>query len=356
MNFTTTAGQLRYILNTARLATPTNPTLLNYSGNYFYVKDDILNITGADGETFFIAHCKVNDSTNGSLLLNTKNLLKLVSALKSDDIVKLAFDSDNDLLSVMIDGKNYSFRTMVGIFPPTPFPVGESFDVDISKLKEIISIVKKSANKENSYAELKIEDGKLQINTTDNYRLSHAIVENSNIKNINGVLPIAVLEKITKFDIKKITLDADGRTILFSSPDVEIITRLLNQKFPDITNFIKNVPTKIIKIERDIMVQALTRLESLVDTDNTNLNVIIADNEIKLLVDNVDIGTGVEIINSLEQKHDFSFNINLLFIKDAFESLENKNVEIRFESEHKPIYILEENNNNIVHIISPIKK
>jgi len=356
MNFTTTAGQLRYILNTSRLATPINPTLLNYSGNYFYIKDGILNITGADGETFFIAHCKVSESTDGSFLLNTKNLLKLVSALKSDEIVKLSFESDNDLLSVAIDGKNYSFRTMVGIFPPTPFPVGESFDVDISKLNEIISIVKKSANKENSYAELKIEDGKLQINTTDNYRLSHAIVENSNIKNINGVLSIAVLEKITKFDIKKITLDADGRTILFSSPDVEIITRLLNQKFPDITNFIKNIPQKVIKIERDVILQALIRLESLVDTDNTNLNVSIKDNEIRLLVDNADIGSGVEIIESIEYKHNFSFNINLIFLSDALDSLESKYVEIRFESEHKPIYILEENKNNIIHVISPIKK
>jgi DNA polymerase III sliding clamp (beta) subunit (PCNA family) len=227
---------------------------------------------------------------------------------------------------------------------------------DISRLKEIISTVKKSANKENSYAELKIEDGKLQINTTDNYRLSHAIVENSNIRNINGVLSIAVLEKITKFDIKKLTLDTDGRTILFSSPDVEIITRLLNQKFPDITNFIKNIPSKVVKIERDVILQALTRLESLVDNDNTNLNVSIIDNEIKLLVNNADIGSGVEIINSLEQKHNFSFNINLVFLKDAFESLDGKNVDIRFESEHKPIYILEENNNNIIHIISPIKK
>jgi len=356
MKFTTTAGQLRYILNTARLATPTNPTLLNYSGNYFYVRDGILNITGADGETFFIAHCKVTDSTDGSLLINTKNMLKLISALKSDDIVKLSLESDNDMLSVLIDGKIYSFRTMVGNFPPAPFPVGESFDVDISKLKEIISTVKKSANKENSYAELKIEDGKLQINTTDNYRLSHAIVENSNIRNINGVLSIAVLEKITKFDIKKLTLDTDGRTILFSSPDVEIITRLLNQKFPDITTFIKNIPSKVVKIERDVILQALTRLESLVDNDNTNLNVSIIDNEIKLLVNNADIGSGVEIINSLEQKHNFSFNINLIFLKDAFESLDGKNVDIRFESEHKPIYILEENNNNIIHIISPIKK
>jgi DNA polymerase III sliding clamp (beta) subunit (PCNA family) len=114
MKFTTTAGQLRYIVNTARLATPTNPTLLNYSGNYFYVRDGILNITGADGETFFIAHCKVTDSTDGSLLINTKNMLKLISALKSDDIVKLSLESDNDMLSVLIDGKIYSFRTMVG--------------------------------------------------------------------------------------------------------------------------------------------------------------------------------------------------------------------------------------------------
>jgi DNA polymerase III sliding clamp (beta) subunit (PCNA family) len=356
MEFTTTAGQLRHVLNTARLATPTNPSSITYSGNYFYVKDSILNVTGTDGETFFIAHCRVEDHKDGSFLINTKNLTKLISAIKSDDKVFISNEKSSEEITVKVDNKIYYFRTMLGNYPPTPFPSGESFEVDIENLSNVLGLVKKSSAKDNSIAEIKVEDNILQINTTDNYRLSHGELEGSNIKKINGVLPVSVLEKITKFDIRKITLDNDGRTILFSSPNVEIITRLLNNKFPDITNFLVNKPEKTIQVDRLKFLQSLLRLDSLVDNENTNLIVSILENEITLTIQNNDIGRGTENLELKSNKHIFEFIINFYYIKDAVESLNGDFFEFRIESEYKPIYILEANSKSIVHIISPIKK
>ena len=354
MKFVTTAGQLRYVINTARLATPSNPSLLTFVGNYIFVKNNILHVIGSDGETFMVSHCSVDDSKDGKVLIQTRNIQKLLNTLNADDIVSVSLSESSEELNIDVVGKIYKFISMSGTFPQTPYPTGTSFDVNFQMLNEKLQLVKKSASKENGSVELKVIDNILQLNTTDSYRLSLTKLFDTNIEKLEGLFSINVIEKISKFDIRKITIDKDGRSVLFSAPNVEIITRLLNGKFPDISGYLNKLPSESVHIDRNLFLASMERLESLVNSENTNLNILINENVLSLSLTNNDVGKGLETMELTDNEDNFKFIINFYFIKDAVESLQSDIIHLMYDTDTRPIYITDKGTNSAIHIISLI--
>jgi len=354
MKFVTTAGQLRYVINTARLATPSNPSLLTFVGNYIFVKNNILHVIGSDGETFMISHCSVDDSKDGKVLIQTKNIQKLLTTLNADDIVSVSISESSEELIIDVVGKIYKFITMSGTFPQTPYPTGTSVGVNFQMLNEKLQLVKKSASKDNGSVELKVIDNILQLNTTDSYRLSLTKLFDTNIEKLEGLFSINVIEKISKFDIRKITIDKDGRSVLFSAPNVEIITRLLNGKFPDISGYMNKMPSESVYIDRNLFLASMERLESLVNSENTNLNILINENVLSLSLTNNDVGKGLETMELTDNEDSFKFIINFYFIKDAVESLQSDIIHLMYDTDTRPIYITDKGTNSAIHIISLI--
>jgi DNA polymerase-3 subunit beta len=221
-------------------------------------------------------------------------------------------------------------------------------------LNEKLQLVKKSASKDNGSVELKVIDNILQLNTTDSYRLSLTKLFDTNIEKLEGLFSINVIEKISKFDIRKITIDKDGRSVLFSAPNVEIITRLLNGKFPDISGYLNKLPSESVCIDRNLFLASMERLESLVNSENTNLNILINENVLSLSLTNNDVGKGLETMELTDNEDSFKFIINFYFIKDAVESLQSDIIHLMYDTDTRPIYITDKGTNSAIHIISLI--
>jgi DNA polymerase-3 subunit beta len=301
-----------------------------------------------------ISHCSVDDSKDGKVLIQTKNIQKLLTTLNADDIVSVSISESSEELIIDVVGKIYKFITMSGTFPQTPYPTGTSFDVNFQMLNEKLQLVKKSASKDNGSVELKVIDNILQLNTTDSYRLSLTKLFDTNIEKLEGLFSINVIEKISKFDIRKITIDKDGRSVLFSAPNVEIITRLLNGKFPDISGYLNKLPSESVCIDRNLFLASMERLESLVNSENTNLNILINENVLSLSLTNNDVGKGLETMELTDNEDSFKFIINFYFIKDAVESLQSDIIHLMYDTDTRPIYITDKGTNSAIHIISLI--
>jgi DNA polymerase-3 subunit beta len=301
-----------------------------------------------------ISHCSVDDSKDGKVLIQTKNIQKLLTTLNADDIVSVSISESSEELIIDVVGKIYKFITMSGTFPQTPYPTGTSVGVNFQMLNEKLQLVKKSASKDNGSVELKVIDNILQLNTTDSYRLSLTKLFDTNIEKLEGLFSINVIEKISKFDIRKITIDKDGRSVLFSAPNVEIITRLLNGKFPDISGYMNKMPSESVYIDRNLFLASMERLESLVNSENTNLNILINENVLSLSLTNNDVGKGLETMELTDNEDSFKFIINFYFIKDAVESLQSDIIHLMYDTDTRPIYITDKGTNSAIHIISLI--
>lgn len=201
-------------------------------------------------------------------------------------------------------------------------------------------------------------DGELYVAATDSYRLAE--------KNLGKAKdPISVLAPATSLQdllrvldttTEEVQIISDDQQILFKTGDAELVTRLIDGKFPD---YKKLIP---IKFETSATVSKnelanITKVSSLfaretggsivleVDGDNNEIN-------IKSLASQLGENSAK---TAAETKGSGQITLNSRFIIDALNAIDTEEVFIGFNQKLEPFILKNTSNDDYKHIIMPLK-
>lgn len=206
---------------------------------------------------------------------------------------------------------------------------------------------------------MKNNDNRIECTATDSYRLAKTIFSTKIENDVNVVIPSKNLLELLKIltDDGNIELNIFSNKILFKFDNVLFQTRLLSGTYPDTTNLIPKEFDLVINLNLKDFYNILDRASLLTSEKDKNIvHLTINEKDIILTSTIPEIGRVEEqlnIINKGNKKLSISFSAK--YMMDALKKLSSENIEIMFNGEMKPIIVKEENNDDLIQLILPIK-
>lgn len=209
---------------------------------------------------------------------------------------------------------------------------------------------------------LSLENEGLILTTTDSFRLAEKKIKEGDfvqeeMENISCLIPLK-----TAIDVSRIFKEGDIKIyieesqILFESEKVELISRLLENKFPDYKQLIPKKAEAEILINKPDLLNAL-KLSSVLSSKTNEINIEKeGEKAIKIFSNEESIGENVYTL-SAKIKGDFEkISFNWKYLSDGVRALKTEEIFLGINEESKPAIIKEPNEGSFVYILMPILK
>lgn len=205
---------------------------------------------------------------------------------------------------------------------------------------------------------LQTVDGKLNMVSTDSYRLAEKQLTN-NKEDVQILVPASAMQDLLRIlgdseDNVKVT--HDEQQVLFQVGDVELVTRLVDGKYPDYKKLIPEKFATEARLKRNDLLN-VTKVSSLFARESAGSVTIEVDAKTKQLsIRSVASQLG-ENTATAEAKVTGSGNITLnsRYLLDALNALDGDEVVFSFNGKLEPILIFDPAADDYKHIIMPLK-
>ncbi|PFJ42784.1 DNA polymerase III subunit beta [Bacillus thuringiensis] len=334
--------------------------------------DEGLEITGSDGDitmTSFVPRMieeteVVEIKRPGSILLPSlfNDIVKKLPGEKTTIEV-----ADNNIVS--IKSKKSRF-TLNGInaeeYPRSQFK--EDVEPLVFKEAELSSIFNQTlfAASDNSSRpilsgiNMVLESDKLLIQATDSYRFARKDSSFSKpVLPFNIVIPKKTMKELLKVmdtGDKEVEIHINDNQILFKTEKVLMYSRLLDGKFPNVSQLIPTLNNTNLQIDKTQFNQAIERATVLDDAGKTIVKLTFSSSS--LVIDSNQIGIG-KVTEEIEiqsfEGDELSISFNGKYLKEAFKNFKGDIVTLQLNGPMKPVVLLDNVDKNYLQLILPVR-
>ena len=302
----------------------------------------------------------------GCSVIYGKSLLDIIRRLPNTDIAIENFESNE--VSFKTDMSIYNFNC----FRVEDFPnisIEETKDPIIlssQKLKELISKTSFACSMQESRplltgVNIKIQGSLLECTATDSYRLSKVSTTLDKVydENINIVIPSRNTNELIKVldNEEDVEIHIFANKIIFKTTNLVFQSSLLNGNYPNTDNSIAKEFKYIIKADLKEFYNTLDRASLLTQSKDKNIiDIEIDGNSLLIKAASLEMGKVEEkliVDNQTNNKIRISFSAR--YMLDALKMFNKENVFILLNGEISPIILKEEENEEIIELILPMK-
>lgn len=358
-------------LNKVSKALSTKNLVPALAGIKFDLKKEGLTLTASDNDITIQTFIPIKDKNMeideiGSIVIQGRYILDIVRKIP-DEMIKIeVFDEMKVIISTLnseynlngIDKKEY---------PNISLDKNKSPILINSKVfKKIINQTAFASSVDETRPQLtginfKINNDELECNATDSYRLSRKSIKlSSSVDTLfNIVIPSRNLIEFVKIlnDDENIEMHIFSNKILFVTSNLLFQSRLINGSYPNTSNLLPNESLLKIKVNIDDLYNVIDRVSILTSDKEKNI-VTLETNENKLIMksSSVEIGRVEENMNiSKDNDENITISFSAKYMMEALKVLEGDVAVITFVGEVNPIIIQEENNNDLIQLVLPIR-
>ncbi|TAL85715.1 MAG: DNA polymerase III subunit beta [Candidimonas sp.] len=259
-----------------------------------------------------------------SITVAARKLLDILRALPESGEIKLGLA--NAKLSVQSGKSRFALQTLSSAeFPTLSLP--EKWDVSFSlpqkTLKHLFNMVHFAMAQQDIRYYLNgllfvFEPGCVRAVATDGHRLAHSSTAADGIEVRQDVIvprkTVLEMQRLLGESDDPVTVDVAPGQIRFRFGDIELISKLVEGKFPDFTRVIPNNYTRHFSVSREILQGSLQRAAILTTDKLKGVRVQLADNQLKISSSNAEQEEAQEEID-VDYAHeplDVGFNVSYL--------------------------------------------
>ena len=268
---------------------------------------------------------------------------KLVDILRAlPDGADLTLQQQEKRLLVKAGKSRFTLQTLPAEdFPRLAKPAGEAarFSLSQKALRRLLGLVQYAMAQQDIRYYLNgllmvVEDGQLKLVATDGHRLAYAATA------LSGGLPRqeVIVPRKTVIELSKLLADSDEEVNVevsatqaaFRFGSIELVSKLIDGKFPDYTRVIPTGHKNKLQIGREALRQALLRAAILSNEKFRGVRWVLSDGSLKIVSSNAE---QEEAHEEVEIKYsgdglDIGFNVNYLL--DVLNNVSGENIECAF--------------------------
>jgi len=337
--------------------------------NNFLIKAEseklIISATNLEIAITMSINAVINEA--GSITIPAKLLNSYVNYLKENEI-EISSDDHGQSLNLKSDGATTNIKGISAEeFPAIPKIEKEtSFFINSEVLGKAIQqvVFATSLNKSRPILTgvyFEMHENEVKIVATDSYRLSEKTIKlkKSVEKDFQCIIPsrtILELGKIISGKNEDIQVVISQNQVLFKIDKIELISRLIEGKFPDYKQIIPEAPKTKAIIELSDLVLALKRVNLFAKENSNNIKLEFRENNmLSLTTQATQFGSGEEVLETNISGIDNEIALNSEFMLDVFSTISDHEVSIEIDTSLSPVIIKVPKIDNFLHIIMPLK-
>lgn len=268
------------------------------------------------------------DTPNGEETTSTtvaaRKFLDILRALPEGETVTILLD--NNKLLIQTNNSRFELQTL----PAADFPVvkqPDTWDVTLrlpqAKLRYLFGLVHFAMAQQDIRYYLNgllmvFEEGHVRAVATDGHRLAHAGVAVADLDKKNEIIvprkTILELQRLLDDTEDPVTIQVAAGQIRFQFNSVELISKLVEGKFPDFTRVIPTNYTRHFSVSRDVLQGSLQRAAILTTEKLKGVRLQMDDHLLKVSSSNAEQEEAYEEIQ-IDYQHeplDVGFNVSYL--------------------------------------------
>ena len=326
---------------------------------------DALAFLATDIEIQITAHSTVGGAEAKSLTVGARKLLDILRALP--EAAEVTLQQQDKRLLVKAGKSRFILQTLPAEdFPRLAKPEGEvaRFTLQQKALRRVLALVQYAMAQQDIRYYLNgllmvVEDGRLKVVATDGHRLAFATLDlGVKLPRQEAIVPrktVLELGKLLAESEDEVRIQLASTQAAFSFGALELVTKLIDGKFPDYTRVIPTQHKNRLQIEREPLRQALQRAAILSNEKFRGVRWVLGDGSLKIVSSNAEQEEAQEEleVNYAGDALDIGFNVNYLL--DVLNNVAGAEVECAFGDSSSSALISYASEKEFKYVVMPMR-
>ena len=274
-----------------------------------------------------------------------------------------------DLQETKLHVSTDKYKSVVNGIVADDFPVmptidgGKKWDIDGAAFKKGLQQVVFAASNDETRPVLtgvllQTFEGKLDMAATDSYRLTEKQL-GANKEDVKLLIPASAMQDLLRVlgdDAGKVQITHDEQQVLFQVGDIELVTRLVDGKYPDYRKLIPQKFATEARLKRSDLVN-VTKVSSLFARESAgSVTIEVDESSGQLSIRSVASQLGENTATAdAKVTGDGSITLNSRYLLDGLNALSGEEVVFSFNGKLEPTLLHDPATNDYKHIIMPLK-
>jgi DNA polymerase III subunit beta len=300
-----------------------------------------------------------------SVTVGARKLLDILRALP--EAAEVTLQQQDKRLVVKAGKSRFSLQTLPAEdFPRLAKPAGEAarFSLEQKALRRLLSLVQYAMAQQDIRYYLNgllmvVEDGSLKLVATDGHRLALASLKlAADVPRHEVIVPrktVLELSKLLADSDEEVSVELSSTQAAFSFGSVELVSKLVDGKFPDYTRVIPTQHKNRLQVGREPLRQALLRAAILSNEKFRGVRWVLAEGSLKIVSSNAEQEEAHEEVevNYGGDALDIGFNVNYLL--DVLNNVPGAEVECAFGDASSSALISYASEKDFKYVVMPMR-
>ncbi len=332
------------------------------AGVHLEVRGDQLRLTGTDLDLTMQLVVPISASEDGKCVVPARLITDIVKALSAGAVM---IESDETEVRISAGRSQFAVRTLDAEEFPRISPVDDyTATLPAADLADALRQVVRAASSDDARPVLTgvllsaHEDG-LRLVATDSYRLAIRDVPNAAVLRADQtvLVPSKALGELTRLltGSTEVKVALDEREITFSVGETRLTSRLIEGQFPDYRPLVPDSYPNQLRIDRDVLLDAVRRVKLLVRDTTTPVRMALQSDGVQLTVVSQEIGQATEDVEAKYEGEMITVAFNPAYLIDGLEAVASGDVLIETIDALKPATLKADESAEFLYLIMPVR-
>lgn len=309
-------------------------------------------------------------SEEAALTVSARKFLDILRALPTNDELTLSVQANNRL--VIQQGRSkFSLQTLSADEFPTisaQKEVKRHLRLTESQLKNVINLTSFAMAQQDIRYYLNgmlfvFEPGLVRSVTTDGHRLAYAQVGLSSQSDEAEQMSEVIIPRKAINELQKILEDSDteidvyvgANQISFNFRNINIISKLIEGKFPDYQRVVPTKHSKHIEIDRELFAGALQRAAILTTDKFKGVRVILSNDQLRISSTNAEQEEAQEDLGVTYTGDPLDIGFNVQYLIDVLTNIKVQNIKLSLEDQNSSALISTDAIEDYRYVVMPMR-
>jgi DNA polymerase-3 subunit beta len=324
-----------------------------------------LKFTATDLEMQISTHIKTDLSDDFQITVSAKKLFDITRALPEQSKIDIQIEENK----VMVKAKKSRFNLQT--LPSQDYPVMKKDENDTVELnipqKDFKSLLKQvdfsMAQQDIRYylngLLVEVKENNINIVGTDGHRLSFTSLKlKAPSQDSQAIVPrktIVELVKLLKDTDDPLEISFSGNQVHFKFNDIDMITKIIDGKFPDYSRVIPEGHVNAFNINRALLLDSMLRASILSNDKYRGIRMVVEENNLKLVSNNSEQEQAEEELE-VEYKGDkIDIGFNVTYLIDVLTNIQSEQLTIAFKDSASSCLVTIPNDEKYKYVVMPMR-
>ena len=328
-------------------------------------KDGRLFVTATDLEMQITAYSEFAGKQDQSITVAARKLQDLLRALPEDAVLNV--DTAAGKMTVRASRSRFNLQTLPAADYPRIGLAQEQLQTISLPQRDFRGLLKLAefamAQQDIRYylngMLLVIDKGSLQAVATDGHRLSYAsLVVPGDYSRQEVILPrktVLELGKLLEDSEAEVTIDVLANQVRFRFSNIELVSKVVDGKFPDYNRVIPSGHSKQLDLSRTELLQALQRAAILSNEKFRGVRLVLGSDQLKIICTNSEQEEAEEELEVGYKGEALDIGFNITYLLDVLHNLAADQVVLALGDANSSALITMRERNDYKYVVMPMR-